>query len=84
MCYYLVFVIVVCLFIGGGRGVRIELSKTFSRSAGSIAQVFHTNLRNKGLISVDRRTSLLSHVQYPDPDQSRLQRILHSQCQVGD
>ncbi len=39
---------------------------------------------NAGLISVDRRTSLLSHVQYPDPDQSRLQRILHSQCQVGD
>jgi hypothetical protein len=24
-----------------------------------------TNLRNKGLISVDRRTSLLSYLQYP-------------------
>ena len=26
--------------------------------------------RNKGLISVDRRTSLLSHVQYPVPSES--------------
>ena len=40
--------------------------------------------RNKGLISVDRKTSLLSHVQYPVPYQSRLQRIYHSQCQDGD
>ena len=46
--------------------------------------LFHTNHRNKGLISVDRRTSLLSHVQYPVPYQSRLQRIYHSQCLVGD
>ena len=30
---------------------------------------------SKGLISVDRKTSLLSHVQYPVPYQSRLQRI---------
>jgi hypothetical protein len=37
--------------------------------------VCHTNRRNKGLISVDRRTSLLSYVQYPVPYQSRLQRI---------
>ena len=27
----------------------------------------YTNHRNKGLISVNRRTSLLSHVQYPVP-----------------
>jgi len=35
---------------------------------------------SKGLISVDRKTSLLSHVQYPVPYQSRLQRILDSIC----
>ena len=35
----------------------------------------YTNHRNKGLISVDRRTSLLSHLQYPVSYQSRLQRI---------
>ena len=34
-----------------------------------------TNHRNKGLISVNRRTSLLSHLQYPVPYQSRLQWI---------
>ena len=34
-----------------------------------------TNHQNKGLISVDRKTSLLSHVQYPVLYQSRLQRI---------
>ena len=45
---------------------------------------FITNRWNKGLISVDRRTSLLSHVQYPVPYQSRLQRIYHSQCPKGD
>jgi len=33
---------------------------------------------------VDRRTSLLSHVQYPVPYQSRLQRIYRSQCPKGD
>ena len=46
--------------------------------------VCHTNRRNKGLISVDRRTSLLSYVQYPVPYQSRLQRIYRSQCPKGD
>ena len=43
-----------------------------------------TNRRNKGLISVDRRTSLLSYLQYPVPYQSRLQRIYRSQCPKGD
>jgi len=33
---------------------------------------------------VDRRTSLLSHVQSPVPNQSRLQRISHSQCPKGE
>ena len=33
----------------------------------------------KGLISVDRKTSLLSHLQYPVPYLSRLQRIYLSQ-----
>ena len=36
---------------------------------------FKTNHQNPGLISVDRRTSLLSHLQYPVLYQSRLQRI---------
>ena len=44
----------------------------------------YTNRRNKGLISVDRRTSLLSYLQYPVPYQSRLQRIYRSQCPKGD
>ena len=39
-----------------------------------------TNLRNKGLISADRRASLLSCLQYPVPYLSRLQRIYLSQC----
>ena len=43
-----------------------------------------TNRRNKGLISVDRKTSLLSYLQYPVPYQSRLQRIYRSQCPKGD
>jgi hypothetical protein len=34
-----------------------------------------TNRQNTGLTSVDRKTSLLSHVQYPVLYQSRLQRI---------
>ena len=43
-----------------------------------------TNLRNKGLISADRRTSLLSCLQYPVPYLSRLQRIYLSQCFTCD
>lgn len=43
-----------------------------------------TNHQNSGLISVDRRTSLLSHVQYPVPYQSRLQRIYCSSCRKGE
>ena len=34
-----------------------------------------TNLGTRGLISADRRTSLLSCLQYPVPYLSRLQRI---------
>ena len=48
------------------------------------AQFAVTNRRNKGLISVDRKTSLLSYLQYPVPYQSRLQRIYRSQCPKGD
>jgi len=33
---------------------------------------------------VDRRTSLLSHVQYPVANQSRLQRIYRPQCPKGE
>ena len=47
-------------------------------------RVFDTNRRNKGLISVDRRTSLLSYLQYLVPYQSRLQRIYHSQWPIDD
>jgi hypothetical protein len=38
-------------------------------------KINRTNLWNKGLISADRRTSLLSCLQYPVPYLSRLQRI---------
>ena len=55
---------------GGCMGVRSEL---FFKVARAICGF--TNHRNKGLISVNRRTSLLSHLQYPVPYQSRLQRI---------
>ena len=43
-----------------------------------------TNHQNMGLISVDRKTSLLSRLQYPVPYQSRLQRIYRSQCPKCD
>ncbi len=62
------------IFVGGGGALLTLIALAIA----------DTNLRNTGLISVDRRTSLLSHVQYPDPDQSRLQRIYHSQCHRGD
>ena len=48
------------------------------------ARCVFTNRQNKSLISVDRRTSLLSHVQYSVLYQSRLQRIYRSQCPKGD
>ena len=48
------------------------------------AMTIRTNLRNKGLISADRRTSLLSCLQYPVPYLSRLQRIYLSQCFTCD
>ncbi len=74
----------VCFGLGGGANWDQLDSRLVVVVCRSIAQVFHTNLRNKGLISVDRRTSLLSHVQYPVPYQSRLQRIYRSQCPSGD
>ena len=49
-----------------------------------IPQAIFTNRQNKSLISVDRRTSLLSHVQYSVLYQSRLQWIYRSQCPKGD
>ena len=52
-----------------------------ARNARAIAD---TNRRNKSLISVDRRTSLLSYLQYSVSYQSRLQRIYCSQCPKGD
>jgi hypothetical protein len=59
-------------------GVRSKLAKSCPRD------LRFTNHRNKGLISVNRRTSLLSHLQYPVPYQSRLQRIYCSQCPKGE
>ena len=56
------------LFIGlGGAGRNLQ----------EVARAIcgFTNHRNKGLTSVNRRTSLLSHLQYPVPYLSRLQRI---------
>ena len=71
-----VFVFVFVFWVGGWRNRPKPNAARFAH--------FGTNHRNKGLISVDRRTSLLSHVQYPVPYQSRLQRIYRSQCPKGD
>lgn len=72
---WVVIVVVVSVVVfGGARRFSLE-------NARAIAV---TNRRNKGLISVDRRTSLLSYLQYPVPYQSRLQRIYRSQCPKGD
>lgn len=67
VCYIVVYII-----YGGVRGNSNQMHDLKTR-------VFDTNRRNKGLISVDRRTSLLSYLQYLVPYQSRLQRIYHSQ-----
>ena len=56
------------VYVGGG--LRSELCFKVARAICGF-----TNHWNKGLISVNRRTSLLSHLQYPVPYQSRLQRI---------
>ena len=71
----------------GGRSPGLVLGGAFMGVRGKFfAREFavFTNRRNKGLISVDRRTSLLSYLQYPVPYQSRLQRIYRSQCPKGD
>lgn len=68
-----VFLFVVCL--GGARLFSLENARAIA-----VIQIAGT----KGLISVDRRTSLLSYLQYPVPYQSRLQRIYRSQCPKGD
>ena len=61
--FFLIVFVFSCVCFGGGclmgvRGNFIEVPAQFA--------VF-TNHRNKGLISVNRRTSLLSHLQYPVP-----------------
>ena len=68
---------------GGGLGGVCGGARRF-RLKNARAKCGFTNRRNKGLISVDRRTSLLSYLQYPVPYQSRLQRIYRSQCPKGD
>jgi len=77
--FFKIGVILVFFFLIGVFGV-------FGGARQVIAREFavFTNRRNKGLISVDRRTSLLSYLQYPVPYQSRLQRIYRSQCPKGD
>ena len=84
MCYYYVMIsiVVVCYIVvyiiyGGCEVIQIKCIDLKTR-------VFDTNRRNKGLISVDRRTSLLSYLQYLVPYQSRLQRIYHSQWPIDD
>ena len=63
------------------RGLNYFKGGARHRNARAISLRFRfTNRRNKGLISVDRKTSLLSYLQYPVPNQSRLQRIYRSQC----
>ena len=78
-----VFIFVVVVFICGFRfmvcfvlcflwGVR---DSAVSVRIQCVRAICITNRRNKGLTSADRRTSLLSCLQYPVPYQSRLQRI---------
>ncbi len=58
----------VCLYwvgLGLGLGWLMGVRGNFKEVPAQFA-VF-TNHRNKGLISVNRRTSLLSHLQYPVP-----------------
>jgi hypothetical protein len=50
---------------GGGCEARFSFDR---RSARAVCGNYKS--RNKGLTSVDRRTSLLSHVQYPVPSES--------------
>jgi hypothetical protein len=57
-------VFVLCFFCGG-----CEARFSFDRRSARAVCGYHKS-RNKGLISVDRRTSLLSHVQYPVPSES--------------
>ena len=68
------------LFVGGCHRMVTCYSKPPSRHD----LYAYTNHQNTGLISVDRRTSLLSYVQYPVPYQSRLQRIYCSSCPNGE
>jgi hypothetical protein len=55
---------VLCVVWGG-----CEARFSFDRRSARAVCGNHKS-RNKGLISVDRRTSLLSHVQYPVPSES--------------
>ena len=63
---------------------RREASEAEGRAFEGSPSALWTNLRNKGLISADRRTSLLSCLQYPVPYLSRLQRIYRPQCFTCD
>ena len=48
----------------------INLMHVYMRDAVFARNLRFTNHQNQGLISVDRKTSLLSHVQYPVPSKS--------------
>jgi hypothetical protein len=58
--------VVIILLFGGGARQGASFDRNFARA---VCGFLHKS-RNKGLISVDRRTSLLSHVQYPVPSES--------------
>lgn len=62
---FCVLCVVCCVVFVGGCEARFSFDR---RSARAVCG-YHKS-RNKGLISVDRRTSLLSHVQYPVPSES--------------
>ena len=71
-CFCCLLGVLFCWGLGGCTGIALCMIRV------------STNHQNSGLISVDRRTSLLSHVQYPVPYQSRLQRIYCSSCRKGE
>ena len=70
VCLWWFVIICVCyvcvLGCWGVRGFAFCLTRNVARA---VCGVLHKS-RNKGLISVDRRTSLLSHLQYPVPSES--------------
>ena len=84
VCMVCVYCVCVCMVLLWGVQTVGGAAKILFQNFECANCVFYTNRQNTGLISADRRTSLLSRVQYPVLYQSRLQGIFHSQCPKCD